>query len=80
MPTKPITEYTPLTPAEQSSVVFNIEFVVPAENVGDVEDELYNFLESHVDTVGRSEVLNRQAVAHTITRAMKILVNRKRCK
>jgi len=80
MPTPKITKYTPLSPAEQSSIVYNIEFVVPVEDGETVDYELQQFLDSHVNTVGRAEVFNRQAVAHSITRAMKILDNRKRTK
>jgi len=78
MPTKPITEYTPATLCTQTSYAIQLEFVVPAEEIETVEDELQHFLDSHINTVGRAEVFKREHVAHTITRAIQILGNRKK--
>ena len=77
MPTPKITEYTAAAAPEKTSVVFQLEFVVPTDEAANVEQELDDFLDNHVNTVGRAELLHRQTVAHGINRAMQILGNRK---
>lgn len=80
MPTPKITQYTEAVPPEKTSVVYQLELVVPAEAVSEVEDALDDFLECAINTVGRGELFNRQIVAHNINRAMQILGNRKAAK
>jgi len=80
MPTPPITEYTPAVPVEKTCVVYTLEFVVPSEEVGCVEDALDDFMGNSINTVGSSELLDRKLVAHKIGRAMEILRNRKKAR